>query len=489
MEAVIEALTPKGSPPEAAAPRAKTPEAKTPKAAAPEAAAPEAKTPEAKTPEAKTPDEPLPKAAAPEAKTPEEAVPKAAVPEAPAPKPVALKDSKVLPKDPKVKRRPNPKNSATFFRARAKYTNYFTYTPEGNLMVPEIDGKPSRIIEVPRYRPATVMEIREKEDELRDKLLIVEREFDETASLLKQAMVTWRRTGAVHEAIVLQRKMVQLDGQRTLLRSPARWVHPLKGLDIRDVLMENQRETKKMPYPVSAMRLRSIGFEDTVKIRMPGDEPVPVVVVEVPSEQEAEETFVFFDNPAEPEHGALSPETLVEFIFNSTKYTSLVQAYETERVTKLGRQDLRPGLLKTRSPKTIKMMAAKVVGDVEKPRDLWTEILKALINQHPRFAETLRDTGDDTLVYASAKDGKWGIGLPASDPLAMSKETWKGENWLGQAWQAVREGLPPLEGESEAEEEGENALTGGGYTEHGLTKKEAQVTRGKVLMGHYRRRA
>ena len=53
----------------------------------------------------------------------------------------------------------------------------------------------------------------------------------------------------------------------------------------------------------------------------------------------------------------------------------------------------------------------------------------------------------------------------------------------------MREGLPPLEGESEAEEEGENALTGGGYTEHGLTKKEAQVTRGKVLMGHYRRRA
>ena len=485
MDAVFEALTPKGSPPDPApAAEAKTPEE--PEAAPPKPKTPEAKTPEAAPPKPKTPED-KPKTPEDKAKTPAEPVAAAAA--APLPKPVALKDSKVLPKDPKVKRRPNPKNSATFFRARAKYTNYFTYTPEGNLMVPEIDGKPSHVIEVPRYRPATVTEIREKEDELRDKLLVVEREFDETASLLKQAMVTWRRTGAVHEAIVLQRKMVQLDGQRTLLRSPARWVHPLKGLDIRDVLMENQRETKKMPYPVSAMRLRSIGFEDTVKIRMPGDESVPVVVVEVPSDQEAEETFVFFDNPAEPEHGALSPETLVEFIFNSTKYTSLVQAYETERVTKLGRQDLRPGLLKTRSPKTIKMMAAKVVGDVEKPRDLWTDILKALINQHPRFAETLRDTGDDTLVYASAKDGKWGIGLPATDPLAMSKGTWKGENWLGQAWQAVREGLPPLEAESEAEEEGENALTGGGYTEHGLTKKEAQVTRGKVLMGHYRRKA
>jgi len=485
MDAVFEALTPKGSPPDPApAAEAKTPEE--PEAAPPKPKTPEAKTPEAAPPKPKTPED-KPKTPEDKAKTPAEPVAAAAA--APLPKPVALKDSKVLPKDPKVKRRPNPKNSATFFRARAKYTNYFTYTPEGNLMVPEIDGKPSHVIEVPRYRPATVTEIREKEDELRDKLLVVEREFDETASLLKQAMVTWRRTGAVHEAIVLQRKMVQLDGQRTLLRSPARWVHPLKGLDIRDVLMENQRETKKMPYPVSAMRLRSIGFEDTVKIRMPGDESVPVVVVEVPSDQEAEETFVFFDNPAEPEHGALSPETLVEFIFNSTKYTSLVQAYETERVTKLGRQDLRPGLLKTRSPKTIKMMAAKVVGDVEKPRDLWTDILKALINQHPRFAETLRDTGDDTLVYASSKDGKWGIGLPATDPLAMSKGTWKGENWLGQAWQAVREGLPPLEAESEAEEEGENALTGGGYTEHGLTKKEAQVTRGKVLMGHYRRKA
>ena len=65
------------------------------------------------------------------------------------------------------------------------------------------------------------------------------------------------------------------------------------------------------------------------------------------------------------------------------------------------------------------------------------------------------------------------------------RSAWKGENYLGQAWQAVRDGLPPLE-ESIQEENADSSMTGG-YTEHGKTEGEAKEERIRVLQGHYRK--
>ena len=383
----------------------------------------------------------------------------------------------------KAKRQiPIPKTSMAFFRARGKQPYTFGFTPEGNLAVPAMRGQPATVIELPKYRPATAEERAEKEEDLRAQIAVVEREYDETAALLKEAVKVWRQTGAASEALRYQRKMTELDSKRTLLRSPSRWVYMFKGLAIRDVLLEKVYEEKKLHYPVAALRLRNLEAKDMVRVRGAGEEGVAVADadVEVPAEEEA---FVFFNDPADPDHGALSPETLVEFIYNSTKYTSLVQAYETERVTMLKRPDLRPQILKTRSPKMIRMIASKVVGNVDKPIELWISILKVLVDQHPQFSRVLRETDTDILAYANPKDSKWGIGLGSEDPLALSKENWAGENWLGQAWQAVREGLPA---EGAEEEEGQ---TGGGYTERSVTEKEQKQTRSHVLMGMYRRRA
>jgi hypothetical protein len=133
----------------------------------------------------------------------------------------------------------------------------------------------------------------------------------------------------------------------------------------------------------------------------------------------------------------------------------------------------------------IRMIASKVVGDVEKPIDLWISILKALVNQHPRVERILRETDTDTLAYANPKDMKWGIGLDSNEDLALTKENWGGENWLGQAWQAVREGLPAEKG---SESEDESAQAGGAYTERSVTAEEQKKIRSQVLMGRYRRR-
>ena len=400
------------------------------------------------------------------------------------PVPQQVKPEKKEKKASKQRPIPIPKDSQSFFRARAKDPKTFAFTSDGNLQVPEMRGQAAKVIELPRYRQATISEISEGESKRADELVHIEKEYDETLRSLKEAMEIWRTTGASSDAIKFQRELTRLDNVRSVLRSPLRWIKEYKNVSVREILTDEFYRVKKIGYTINSLRQRSYPFDEFVKIRGPM-ENTEVAEVEVEAEPEPEEeTFIFFSNPSDPEHGMLSPDTLVEFVFNSTKYNSLTQAYEVERVTQLGRRkDLGPLLLKSRSPTYIRTLATKITGEVEKPRELWIDIIKALLSQYPKYADILRKTGTDTLVYANPSEGRWGIGLSADNEEAMDRNQWKGKNILGEAWQVVRSSLP--EEETDAEEE--DAVQQGGYTEHGKTLKESKEQRSNVLKGYYRK--
>jgi ribA/ribD-fused uncharacterized protein len=340
-------------------------------------------------------------------------------------------------------------------------------------------GEAAKVIKLPFYRPATVDEKREMEEAQMDAIKGIEREIDETAKMLRDAIVEWRESGITSDVIKYQKDLQRLDAQRTQIRSPVRWTKTFKNLSVRDVLVEQFYEVRKLGYPVEALRLRSLTFDKMVRA---SDAPFPSAA-EAPSaevsDEEEEEEFVIFFSPADEEHGLLSPDTMVDFVFNATQYNSLMQAYQAERVTMLGRKELRVAILKSRSPTQMRIIGSKVVGQVEDPRELWVNILKSLVSQHPRFGDAVTATGDATLVFADPRDGVLGIGIPVEDPQVTDREAWKGTNLLGQAWQAVRTSLKeaPVE-----------AQKGGSYTEHGTTDKEAKETRARVLMGNYRRK-
>ena len=397
------------------------------------------------------------------------------------------------PKKKKERQIPIPKDSASFFRVRAKHVKMFQFTPDGNLQVPEMRGEPAKVIEIPYYRPATANEIAIDEAKQIEEIQAVEREFDETYTLLKKAVVEWRETRYSADIIKYQRDLQRLDAQRTQLRYPVRWTKTFKNLSVNEILLTEIYEGRKLGYPVDALRTRSLAFDRV--IRADGfKKPLPQAKeeeAEAEASEEEVEDFIIFSAPTDPDHGALSPDTMVEFIYNSTKYNCVFQAYEGERLTMLGRQDVRPTLLKSRNPRQMRVIASRVVGQVEKPRELLIEILKSLITQHPRFAEVLRSTGTATLVFAEAKDGILGVGMNPTDPQVTEREAWKGTNLLGQAWTAARASLPPLAEGQGAEgqgAEGQKALVqSGGFTEHGKTMAEAKEQRRKVLSGFYRR--
>ena len=377
-----------------------------------------------------------------------------------------------------------PKDSASFFRARKRDVKAFTFTPEGDLQVPEMRGQPAKVIPLPSYRPATIAELKEIEESRKESLAGVETEIDELQKELKEAIGEWRLSGATANVLRIQRELAALDAKRTAQITPIRWTANVKGLSLKQVFSEDAVGDKKLGFIVSMLRTRPYLFTESVRERVPGEEE-PEATAEGEGEAAVErepEAFVFFLEADDPEHGKLSPDTMVEFVYNETKFTSPIQAYEIERVSALGRKEVRKVLLRTTAPKKLRALSGMIKGNVEDPRALWIGILTALVNQHPEIGEVLRQTGKDTLVYADPRDEVSGIGLSMEDEQAMERSAWKGKNLLGQAWMAVREGLPP-EGEELSNQ------SGGGYVEHGKTLRELQEERGNVLIGMAKRKA
>ena len=74
-------------------------------------------------------------------------------------------------------------------------------------------------------------------------------------------------------------------------------------------------------------------------------------------------------------------------------------------------------------------------------RDFVYEGNYAKFSQHEDFKQKLLATAGTTLVEASYKDRIWGIGRGEDDPLALSRETWLGTNWLGEVLTKVRDDL------------------------------------------------
>ena len=393
------------------------------------------------------------------------------------------KEAEPQPKKKKERQIAIPKDSATFFRARAKNVKMFQFTADGNLQVPEMRGEIAKVIDIPYYRSVNEDEIALDEQQRFEQLQSVEREFDETYKLLRSAVLEWRQTGFSSDVIKFQRDLQRLDAQRTQLRSPLRWTKMYKNLEVSRVLLEEVYEKRKIGYPVAALKTRTMTFETMIRASDSPPAPVEIVQEEVEEVEEEEEDFIVFSK-ADDQHGFLSPYTMVEFIYNSTKYNCLLQAYEGERLNILDRKDIRPVLLKSRNPSQMRLIAAKVTGQLENPRELLVNILKALTSQHPNLADSLRETGTSTLVFAEVKDGVLGIGMLPTDPLITEKSEWKGKNYLGQAWTVVRNDLPAL-----PEEEAEQVVQKGGYTEHGTTKEEATEVRANVLKGYYRHKA
>lgn len=385
---------------------------------------------------------------------------------------------------PKVKKtraiRP-PKDANTFFRARAKNPKLYGFTPDGNMEVRSLTGDVVNTLELPSYRNTTPAERADYDLGILDEIRKVEKEYDETMRLLKQALAAWKETGLSSEALEYQRSLIALDAKRTDLRSPLRWTRMSKNPAKKVMFLHSRQPDTKVGYPVYSLTLQRYPFKQLVK---EGKESKDVGLPSVP-EQASEvfvEKFVVFSKPTEQDYGVLSPETPMDITFNTTRYTSILQAFHAERLGQLGNQPLRTSILKSTNPKTIRFMGESVKTPTENPspRELIISIAKEATKQDARLIPILRKTGLESIVYADAKDTMLGVGVsPDNLDQITDRDSWKGKNLLGQAWESIRSELP---------KEDESVQSGGAVLEKARTLTDVKKERSKVLMGMYRRK-
>ena len=394
---------------------------------------------------------------------------------------------------PKVKTRQiKATDSKSFFKARAKDVSQYTFTADGDLRVPSVGGEEAKVIPLPFYSPATPEEKQQIDTKRSEEIHSVEQEYDELSRQLSTAMDEWKSSGDFTDAIRLQKELLALDSRRTSLRSPLRWGKILANPTIKSVQMhetavvDEKQQDLKLGYPVMTLVGRPYTFEQTV---LPRKEKPRLEVV--PELETSEVNFLLFGSPEDPEYGLLSPETPLEFVFNTTKYNSILQAYHVERVTQVGRTDMRATLLKLVNPKSIRGIGSRIVGkeakEIDTPFELVKDIVKSVVLQDPRYDPLLRKTGTDTLIYTEPQDKILGIGMSGDDVNSATNSTkWNGaHNLLGKAWEEVRKTLP-------AEAEGVGPAGGGvqqgGALESARTHADVKKERSKVLMGYYRRK-
>ena len=100
-------------------------------------------------------------------------------------------------------------------------------------------------------------------------------------------------------------------------------------------------------------------------------------------------------------------------------------------------------IIKSTNPKEQKALGRKVASfnAVEWERHAQNIVKKgsfAKFTQNPRLIKLLEVTAGTTLVEASPFDRIWGIGLSEKDPRAQMRDTWAGQNLLGQILTELR---------------------------------------------------
>jgi predicted NAD-dependent protein-ADP-ribosyltransferase YbiA (DUF1768 family) len=124
---------------------------------------------------------------------------------------------------------------------------------------------------------------------------------------------------------------------------------------------------------------------------------------------------------------------------DDTQYFTGIQAYEAERAKEMGMMDLRASILKTRSPRTIRLMVMKrKMAHPADAKGLWLKIFTNIYQQAETLKEKLLATETDALVYADIREGPSGIGLAEKDTGVLDPSKWKGENIVGLALETLR---------------------------------------------------
>jgi len=363
-----------------------------------------------------------------------------------------------------------PSNLQSFFAGRRIRPDLFTFDATGNaIFKPSLDAQPTKVFPLQKYGAATAEEIEELYTERQELLDGVVTELEEAKEALRESLKQYKETGSgvgVTDIIAANRKVQARQKDITSIMSPMLGMAEYYSLEIRDVLLENQYEKRKVQQTVDVLKGHSILSHSALLVPMSAE-------AEVLGEEKQEYAIIFDDptiaNPKEfPLLGLYRPKPLSVLGANKKKnvYNGLLQAILIETMkanTVKFTPDQINQVIQAGTPGAVRRVAETfnfTVGDFKD--EIFAKVIDAAIDEwsdEVNFMDALEETADKTIVYVAPVQktatnkllslfgtgllpGKTSVNekgeLLATEANQENPTKWKGLNRWGIALQAAR---------------------------------------------------
>ena len=281
-------------------------------------------------------------------------------------------------------------------RGKAKTFKDYSYTPEGNLII--TDQEPPKTIPLRKFRPLTGEELQKINEERGQKIISAEEAFDKTSDLLRKAYVRYKEGGSAADVVRINKLVKAAEQQRNKAMYPERFITIEPNPEVRSIIFEQKYEQRKMghdvfllkymPYSKKDLFGHYVGPEETKMEGGSDDEHVITVM------------STLIESPEDNDLGYLHPCYMKDFSYGGVTYAFPLQAFEVTRLKGLKQDSLVEEIMKTRSPRTVKNIAARDSTLAQNAYELWSAILKAFYQQHQDLAKKLEETGDNLFRLA-----------------------------------------------------------------------------------------
>ena len=281
-------------------------------------------------------------------------------------------------------------------RGKAKTFKDYSYTPEGNLFI--TDQEPPKTIPLRKFRPLTDEELQKINEERGQKIISAEEAFDKTSDLLRKAYVRYKEGGSAADVVRINKLVKAAEQQRNKAMYPERFITIEPNPEVRSIIFEQKYEQRKMghdvfllkymPYSKKDLFGHYVGPEETKMDGGSDDEHVITVM------------STLIESPEDKDLGYLHPCYMKDFSYGGVTYAFPLQAFEVTRLKGLKQDSLVEEIMKTRSPRTVKNIAARDSTLAQNAYELWSAILKAFYQQHQDLAKKLEETGDNLFRLA-----------------------------------------------------------------------------------------
>ena len=320
---------------------------------------------------------------------------------------------------------------------KEKGTVLYGYSSKGDLVAITRDGTVVSSIPLNYYRSYTVDEISALEAKRRENIISIETQIDIEHGLLRKAYSDFKLTGDALGVVTINQRIHELELKKLYYRSPVLTSVTLQAPEIRSIFFDQPYDERKYDDVLRVVRknhelkdmygkytgVKEYGTVEESDIQLDTKTQVLLKTGRV--------ARLF--NDLDGANPYLSIFNISDFVWNGVEYSSPYQAFEYTRLKENGYDQKADGILKIRSPKTVRAVVSRLPGVVKDIENVWKDIFKSYYTYNESMYSKLLSTNTDTLVFTNDIPYLGGVGV-----LSEDTKLWKYPNSVGNALMALR---------------------------------------------------